>query len=368
MRAARMLGPILAAGPAGVTHGYPITEIEPEPKLVNNPSPHRWLPASRTSDKALSVLTDRATLGCAPNSSTTVPLVPTCTTWRATRVLCAQVDPHADEAVFGLHVHDSLVGVSGALECGSRRGQQHRGQSRNPGDRWHRPDISEPGRQDVLMEIATALIGFLGVVIGASTAVIAARIQGRAAMRAAVSQGHRTAWDAYLAEVDRFEDIPNSDGSLTADHVHSAHDRVIAAYRSVELTAPVKIAPVARELQNAVYELWSARFDILPLDRAYQALADASRSSEAAEQALNAVDALYEQQMNMAEGTEAPDAAAARAALETFGGLDRWQVESLLMDAARHRRGVAAMRRAAHKVGQVRRRFVDAARAWHNSY
>ncbi|MFG2570964.1 hypothetical protein ACGFR6_36815 [Streptomyces sp. NPDC048567] len=218
------------------------------------------------------------------------------------------------------------------------------------------------------MEIATALIGLLGVVIGASTAVIAARVQGRAAMRAAVSQNHRAAWDAYLAAVDRFEDIPSGDGSLTAEHVHSAHDSVVAAYRSVELTAPDKLAPVARELQDAVFELWSARFQTLPLDRAYQALADASESSESAERALNAVDVLYDQQMNMTEGMEAPDTTAASAALEAFGGLERWQVEALLTDAARHRRGVAAKRQAAHKVGQTRRRFVDAARAWHNDY
>jgi integrase len=35
MRAARVLGSILAACPAGVTHGYAITEIEPEPVLAN---------------------------------------------------------------------------------------------------------------------------------------------------------------------------------------------------------------------------------------------------------------------------------------------------------------------------------------------
>lgn len=39
MRAARVLGSILAARPAGVTHGYAITEIEPEPFLVNIPRP-----------------------------------------------------------------------------------------------------------------------------------------------------------------------------------------------------------------------------------------------------------------------------------------------------------------------------------------
>jgi hypothetical protein len=44
MRAARVLGSILAACPAGVTHGYAITEIEPEPRLVNTTRPWTKVP------------------------------------------------------------------------------------------------------------------------------------------------------------------------------------------------------------------------------------------------------------------------------------------------------------------------------------
>lgn len=218
------------------------------------------------------------------------------------------------------------------------------------------------------MEIATALIGLLGVVIGATTAVMAARIQGRAAMRAAVSQSHRAAWDVYLAAVDQFEDIPSGDGSRTAEHTHSAYHSAADAYRSVELTAPDEIAPVARELQDAVFELWAARLRTLPMDRAYQALADASDSSEPAERALNAVDVLYDQQRNMTEGMEAPDTTAARAALEAFGGLERWQVEALLMDAAQRLPLVEAETQATFKLGPLRHQFVDAVRAWQNNY